>query len=561
MALKVPEVLNAILQNTDRKGQAYCARTCKKWQSPALDFLWKDLESLEPLVRLLVPLLLVSIEIQNRTAEMYEWKRNGSFGDADWRTFDVYAKRVRSLEYDDSGASRPNPAMNAGIFADIGMYRPPGPFLPNVRTIHWRNISERRAPAVLMFVSGAPVLESLSISFGHAVPPRTTASLINTLSCRTPHLNHLSLSCGTSIQHRPIKMAFSRWLYQLRDLKAIGIPAYFGMTAVVQALASLPHLQTIHHTRNGYELDAEGMMWNFEEGFHVLKELSFDAPLSMAGQLICSPKLSHLTRICLNTRASAPELHVHLPDFFTQVATCFSLEHLQLMLRDDINATEETETQLLLSYKHLRPLLTCRGLKQLQIAYNLPMTLYAHQLEEMGGKWPEMVTLELCQNPRISLEPFLESPGTSISVLPTVVASFRKLESFGIFLSPKAEFADSDRLGSSELKRLHFGHSQVPRTGDSFAAGAYIALLCSRITEVTTGKVAWFPSIDDSTEWNPEILKRRTEWDRVRDVINATLKLRRIFNETIVVLSQKLSDAEAKLRDCQHQLNVLDYPA
>lgn len=255
--------------------------------------------------------------------------------------------------------------MNADIFSAIGMHRPPGLLLPNIRTIRWQNITERKAAAVLLFASAAPALEYLSISFGTFTSAKAICSVINTLSPRTPHLKYLELRCSASLQFLPVKLALARWIRQLQNLKAIGIPAYFGRTVVVQALASLPCLQKIYCTKCDLDWDDDdAMMWTLEEGFQSLEEASFDASLATAGQLISSPKLPHLTRICLHLRETESEFHVHLPALLAQVATCASLEHLQLMLEDDSDFEEE-ETRLYLSYEHLRPLLVCRGLKQL----------------------------------------------------------------------------------------------------------------------------------------------------------------------------------------------------
>lgn len=56
-ALSIPEVLQLVLSSdVSRATLRSAALTCSIWQDPALDQLWKDLDSIFPIIWVLVPL-------------------------------------------------------------------------------------------------------------------------------------------------------------------------------------------------------------------------------------------------------------------------------------------------------------------------------------------------------------------------------------------------------------------------------------------------------------------------------------------------------------------------
>lgn len=55
-ALQIPEVLSTIVDHADSKTQTSAARASKLWSEAALNSLWRDLDSIMPLLKLLAPL-------------------------------------------------------------------------------------------------------------------------------------------------------------------------------------------------------------------------------------------------------------------------------------------------------------------------------------------------------------------------------------------------------------------------------------------------------------------------------------------------------------------------
>lgn len=53
-ALSTPEILSLIFAKAPRQTQAACALVCKKWSEISLNELWRDLEDIIPLLRLVM---------------------------------------------------------------------------------------------------------------------------------------------------------------------------------------------------------------------------------------------------------------------------------------------------------------------------------------------------------------------------------------------------------------------------------------------------------------------------------------------------------------------------
>lgn len=64
-ALSIPEVLRLILSlDISRETMRNAALTCSRWKDPALDQLWKELDSVFPLLWVLIPLELEAVGAQ-----------------------------------------------------------------------------------------------------------------------------------------------------------------------------------------------------------------------------------------------------------------------------------------------------------------------------------------------------------------------------------------------------------------------------------------------------------------------------------------------------------------
>ncbi|KAL5480629.1 hypothetical protein ACEPAI_1900 [Sanghuangporus weigelae] len=114
----VPELTSLIFDHLNKPALISCALVCKSWNELALDKLWKELDSLVPLISLLTPL-----KKSEDDSSMLEFTRPIRA----WGIFDRYARRVRSLDLDDELST-----LSASIFYEIALKRLSPVLLPNL---------------------------------------------------------------------------------------------------------------------------------------------------------------------------------------------------------------------------------------------------------------------------------------------------------------------------------------------------------------------------------------------------------------------------------------------
>ncbi|KAG8914024.1 hypothetical protein FRC01_004255, partial [Tulasnella sp. 417] len=131
--LAVHEIVSNVLRNARSHDQAMAARASRLWCDIALDWLWRELDSVLPLLRLLAPLAETSSGLAfAERIDPHNWER-----------FRHYARRVRFLRYD---GSDPDPAAqlsSSGLASDVSVtlltLKPSGfgPLLPHIQEINW----------------------------------------------------------------------------------------------------------------------------------------------------------------------------------------------------------------------------------------------------------------------------------------------------------------------------------------------------------------------------------------------------------------------------------------
>ncbi|KAG8923295.1 hypothetical protein FRC01_012926 [Tulasnella sp. 417] len=121
-----PEVMSMIFAISDRLTCAAACRVCHRWSGAAMDELWRSLPSLQPLFKLLGPLV--------KTDDGQDLHPECVLTERSWDLFRSYAVRVRSLSYVDDYYS--NGISRGLIIRALAAH--PGGILPNLRSVHWR---------------------------------------------------------------------------------------------------------------------------------------------------------------------------------------------------------------------------------------------------------------------------------------------------------------------------------------------------------------------------------------------------------------------------------------
>ncbi|KAG8953296.1 hypothetical protein FRC04_002706 [Tulasnella sp. 424] len=124
-ALEVGEILDAIMLFLDEYRDLFAASlVCKTWTPIALDHLWRTLNSVDPLCRLLGPMQYLD----------GFWRFTDTILGADWTRFEFYSQKVRRIDNDFDGGE-----LGHGTLTQVLNIRPPSiPYiLPRVTEINW----------------------------------------------------------------------------------------------------------------------------------------------------------------------------------------------------------------------------------------------------------------------------------------------------------------------------------------------------------------------------------------------------------------------------------------
>ncbi|KAG9019514.1 hypothetical protein FRB90_001176 [Tulasnella sp. 427] len=165
-ALAVHEILGNILRYAQKPDQARAARVSSLWCDVALDWVWRDIPSVLPLLRLLARLEETNAGLAfAERIERYQWER-----------FRNCARRVRILNYDDSDPDHPSQLYSSCLSSAVGIallaLKPSdfGPLLPKIHEIQWSASHDIITLQNLVpFIHGHSSLNALKLHVGEYV--------------------------------------------------------------------------------------------------------------------------------------------------------------------------------------------------------------------------------------------------------------------------------------------------------------------------------------------------------------------------------------------------------
>ncbi|KAG8964847.1 hypothetical protein FRC00_000882 [Tulasnella sp. 408] len=440
--------------------QAVCACVCKKWSEVALDELWRDLEHIYPLLKLVIPSELLYEEYY-RYEEYGEEKftREKTLGllqGADWPRFRQYASRVRFIIME-KNFIKLSRTSNQGL-AFIHLQHPFGSCLtPNVRRLRWNPAREAKIAPMIPFISQQ--LEELRLDILMASPDIREAFL--SLAHRTPNLKKLSIESSSSLSD--VSSSFSRWIQTCFSLEKAHIPRRWQISSVIAAFGSLPNLfefgiKWSNFTEPLMELRMD--MTILEGHFRSLRRLGWTSRIDQANKLL--QQTSHqLQGLALN----CPE-----PSSQEEVVDLVATALTESLDPDDWGLAVPPPFSL----ETLRPLLACGRLRVLRIHYPSPFNISTMEIEEMGAAWPDMEQLVLCPDPSERRN------GTPISSLPHIATAFPRIRALGLYINPWEPPGSAGDLFPEgqfrSLRELNVGTSSVP-SGGTPSVGLYLASL------------------------------------------------------------------------------------
>ncbi|KAF9244524.1 hypothetical protein BU15DRAFT_41765 [Melanogaster broomeanus] len=472
---------------TGRRSMSRLARTCKAMCEPALDVLWRELDSLLPLVS------LFPNNIMKRA-------RRPGIGLAkapnaeDWDRVLVYGERVRRIAYIES-----SPSVSPSVLAIIVENRPVPYILPHLQTLIWRVDTAAGLERSTFFLN--PELQSLILEVGTRVP-QLSAYLVNV--CSHTQLTAFSFTSPTSLPD-----TFTDLMRSQNTLEKLALVAPGALSPQVgQWAASLPALHTLELDLTGRSVVAvEGFFDDIvpsgastpsdassDSGVFSGDEIDFTeikkSSLRLTGDLHSGGVLTDLRSLQLTGEVA--NIAVFLKHITSELTT------LELVIEDPPDITDWQDLSALICERFSRALVslrisatgasrfselvrsTSRGAvdqtsRHLPLQYlsslpalvrldiDLPESSVFHN-EDLGyiaKACPNIEILRLCPMARFSGS---WGPSLTLEGVSTLTQNCRRLQTLALVLDARAgstETLSSLEVSSRSLLRLHLGHSVV----------------------------------------------------------------------------------------------------
>ncbi|KAI5124157.1 hypothetical protein M0805_000966 [Coniferiporia weirii] len=232
--LKDPEVarflLDYILETPGgRRTVARISRTCKALSELALNSLWRELDSLLPLISLMPGHLFK----RARRPGSGFWSKDKIPRAEDWRKLISYGERVRKIAYNESVGN-----IHASIFSVIEECKTQEYVLPNLKSLHWKVESAEGLKRSLLFLT--PQLRCLAIEIGAGILQDELAAFLTEVSSST-RLTTLSITSPTRIPPY-----LSRLMQQQTTLEKVALTAPGALSpSIGRWLSSIPSLRSL----------------------------------------------------------------------------------------------------------------------------------------------------------------------------------------------------------------------------------------------------------------------------------------------------------------------------
>ncbi|KAI0660318.1 hypothetical protein C8Q70DRAFT_1044341 [Cubamyces menziesii] len=252
------KLLEAILETPGgRRSVSRLARTCKAFKEPALNVLWRDLDSLTPLLGLFPSTIL-------RRARRPGLGLTKPPEKQDWVRFLAYAERVRSIAYVESSGN-----IHPTILPLLDEHKPVQHLLPNLTSLTWKVESAASLERCRMFLG--PKVEAVVLEVG------TRSAKMNDLLEEIA--SHKGLTAFSFTLHTNLPDDLTETFHDNVALEKVALTAPGALAAKVGKWASaLPQLKT-------FAVDLSARTTTAVEGF--FEEIStgsgYSTPSSVGG--------------------------------------------------------------------------------------------------------------------------------------------------------------------------------------------------------------------------------------------------------------------------------------
>ncbi|KAG1869794.1 hypothetical protein C8R48DRAFT_99787 [Suillus tomentosus] len=370
-ALQNLEIICMISSYVKRSSLPSFASTCRAFEHPALNALWRDLQSVKPLVRCL-------------PGDLFGFDKGGvalqePLDDRMWHTLFKYTSRVHSITVPDDME-----AINPLCLLVLSCSSAPASLFPNLRKLNWHASGTHCAADFLRMVF-VPSLLELNMD----IPEASSAflSVLSSLGTSCPRLQNMSLSYG----FRPYMFSSKASPFIIRPISQLHHLHTLSVCDLgIQGIEHLTELRALESLSLKFTIDEA---WNTVDfsfpGFRNLQLLSLSTvTMEQASNFLSSFQFVRTKEIRVDFQDQ--DESTAIPRLFAIVQErCDNdkLESISLQGADP----EDTHT----GQSIFAPLYACRNLTQLLIGDVCFISMSNKELGQLAKAWPKLQMLQI----------------------------------------------------------------------------------------------------------------------------------------------------------------------
>ncbi|KAG1790519.1 uncharacterized protein HD556DRAFT_695181 [Suillus plorans] len=365
------EIICTITSYVKHSSLPSLASTCRAFEHPALNALWRDLESVKPLVKCLPDELFGSDEGGVALQEPLD--------DRMWHTLFKYTSRVRSITVPDDME-----AINPLCLLILSCSSAPASLFPNLRKLKWYASGTHCAADFLRMVF-VPSLLDLNMD----IPSASSAffSALSSLGTSCPRLQNMSLNYGfrTHILSFNASPFITRPICQLHHLHTLSV-----CDLGIQGIEHLTELRVLESLSLKFTIPSawETVDLSFP-GFHNLQSLSLSTlTIEQASNFLSSLQFVRTKEIRIDFLDQ---------DEFTAIPRLFAIvqERCDNDKLESISLQGDDPEHTHTGQSIFAPLYACRNLTQLLIESVCYISMSNKELGQLATAWPKLQVLQI----------------------------------------------------------------------------------------------------------------------------------------------------------------------
>ncbi|KAH7905381.1 hypothetical protein BJ138DRAFT_1164847 [Hygrophoropsis aurantiaca] len=468
------------------------ARTCKTTQNPALDVLWANLDYYTRLIQCL-PGDLWKVQEESTTSLFVQSGQPLKFQRpmtlSDWRIFNKYAYRVRSLA---GMAEDPNEYVGTVTISPealLVLSCPPSfPLLPNLRSLTWSTLSPPWMPLLWQLLS--PKITRLAFRLEHTRLDHYVNSALSLIGNVCPQVSDFALYRRRSAREKPRSISsMSQVVESLHHLRTLKVNVINGKA--IAHLASLPSL-----TSASFALDM------YADALPAVSALPTKPFPMLATLVIRARSIRYVEDFLLLVKISPTFIDVrlqtycratHTSNFFATLSNSCRAESLETLIVHECTTMEllpwQRSSRFVLGVQDLRPLFRLTRLRVVQLELACNFDIDDAVIEELARAWPELTSLHMNENmgwaaSKITYQGLLAllNHCTKLSSL-SIDIDFRSLEEM-----PVPSACPCNGLSNKLMEEMSLGNSRIDKPAN---VAAFMSAVLPNLREVKKSSSAW----------------------------------------------------------------------